>query len=335
MTLQSYRITAVPKVTVIITAYNLGSFVGQAVESVMHQTFEEWELLVINDGSVDHTPQVVMPYTVADSRIRLINCKNGGVCRARDLGAELALAPHILFLDGDDFLEPSCLEILNKELDSNPDAIGAYGLPKAVDELDRVICDDLNNAFGAVRVKVCGGKHVALKDSEPTTLATMCIWDFICTPGQVMIRKSAFEKTGGHYNEIPHSEDWDLWIRLCLLGDFVYVRKFVMTKRERKTSRSKHWPSMALAEPIIRQRLASKLLMSAEQRHIARSAHRYSCLYKLGWAKSSLKSDGLMESLKQVFRACRSYIGYLRTHYDFKNVVESSSQADEFLMEVA
>lgn len=321
MTQQISSTLSAPKVAVIVTAYNMEKFVAQGIESVIQQTFQNWELLVINDGSKDNTASIVEPYCLKDSRVRLVTVENGGVCRARDMGAELSSAEYILFLDGDDFLEPNGLDLLVSALDSNPNSVGAYGLPKMIDENDEVICDDIENAFGSWREKISGDKHVKIAETEPTTLATMCIWSFVSTPGQVLIRRSAFKQTGGHFNDIPHSEDWDLWLRLCLIGDFAFIRKFVMTKRERRNSRSRHWPSMGLAEPIIRERLASKLPMSAEQRKIARTAHRYSCFFKMSWAKETLKKDGVTEGLKQIYRGCRSYLRYLKTSYDFKNVL--------------
>ena len=93
-----------PQVSVVIPAYNCAEYVGQAVESVLHQTIADWEIIVVDDGSRDHTRLVLEKYS---DRIRYIYQQNQGVSIARNCGIELARGEFIAFLDADDYFSPT------------------------------------------------------------------------------------------------------------------------------------------------------------------------------------------------------------------------------------
>ena len=96
-------------VSIIIPAYNAGAFLAETLQSVLVQTCTDWEILVIDDGSTDHTAEVASSF--ADSRLRLIRQPNAGVSRSRNKGLELAGGEYLLFLDADDLLTPEFLAI--------------------------------------------------------------------------------------------------------------------------------------------------------------------------------------------------------------------------------
>lgn len=107
-----------PLVSIIMPAYNVERWIRQALDSVLMQTFCDWECIVINDGSSDTTPLIVS--SVADARIRLISQGNGGVAVARNKGLEVAQGQYIAFLDADDVWHPQALEHMCSALDANP-----------------------------------------------------------------------------------------------------------------------------------------------------------------------------------------------------------------------
>ena len=107
-----------PLVSIIMPAYNVERGIRQALDSVLMQTFCDWECIVINDGSSDTTPLIVS--SVADARIRLISQGNGGVAVARNKGLEVAQGQYIAFLDADDVWHPQALEHMCSALDANP-----------------------------------------------------------------------------------------------------------------------------------------------------------------------------------------------------------------------
>jgi glycosyltransferase involved in cell wall biosynthesis len=91
-------------VSIIIPAYNVGNYVQQTLDSVIAQTYSDWECLVIDDGSTDNTAELVMLYVNKDSRVRYFHKPNGGLCSTRNYGLTLCKGQYIQFLDGDDIL---------------------------------------------------------------------------------------------------------------------------------------------------------------------------------------------------------------------------------------
>lgn len=104
-------------VSVIMPAYNVGGYIAESIRSVQKQTYGNWELIVVNDGSTDNTREIVSKLSNEDPRIRLITQKNGGVARARNRGLAEAEGEYVAFLDGDDLWEASFLTELLRAKD--------------------------------------------------------------------------------------------------------------------------------------------------------------------------------------------------------------------------
>lgn len=102
-----------PEISVIVPAYNAEKYLDACIDSVKKQTFEDWELLLIDDGSRDATGEIGEKWAAADGRIRFFHKENGGVSSARNLGLSQARGRWIAFLDVDDSYEPRCLEVLH------------------------------------------------------------------------------------------------------------------------------------------------------------------------------------------------------------------------------
>lgn len=107
-----------PQASIIMPAYNVAPWIGQALDSVLRQTVSDWECIVINDGSSDNTSAVVS--SIKDSRIKLLQQENAGVAAARNKGLGVARGRYITFLDADDIWHPNALERLCAALDANP-----------------------------------------------------------------------------------------------------------------------------------------------------------------------------------------------------------------------
>lgn len=110
-------------ISIIVPVYNVEKYLDQAVRSVLGQTYPDWELLLINDGSSDGSPAVCRKYEKMDRRIRVFDKENGGVSSARNMGLKEARGEWIAFLDGDDWLEENCLETALKETDERTDMV--------------------------------------------------------------------------------------------------------------------------------------------------------------------------------------------------------------------
>lgn len=103
------------KVSIIVPVYNAARYLPRLIESILHQTMIEWEAIFVNDGSTDLSLQVIESYAKKENRIKVVDKKNGGVSKARNIGLEMAKGKYIAFWDADDFFWEKCLEILYKE----------------------------------------------------------------------------------------------------------------------------------------------------------------------------------------------------------------------------
>lgn len=106
--------SATPEISIIVPVYNAGRYLHECVESIIAQTFTDWELLLVDDGSTDGSHAICDDYAVSDSRIRAIHQPNGGVSAARNSGLDKASGQRIAFIDADDRVEPNYLEALHK-----------------------------------------------------------------------------------------------------------------------------------------------------------------------------------------------------------------------------
>lgn len=104
------------KISVIIPVYNVEKYLARAIESVLHQTFTNIEIILINDGSTDSSLEICQHFLKEDVRIKLINQKNGGLSCARNVGLRESTGEYIFYLDSDDSIENNAIEILYKNL---------------------------------------------------------------------------------------------------------------------------------------------------------------------------------------------------------------------------
>lgn len=110
----------IPQISVVIPVYNAEKYLGCCIESVLEQSFSDYELILIDDGSKDMSLTICHKYAMRDKRIKIISQKNSGVSVARNKGLECALGKFISFVDSDDYLEPQALEKLYKSVTKEP-----------------------------------------------------------------------------------------------------------------------------------------------------------------------------------------------------------------------
>lgn len=115
-----------PMISIIMPVYNSDKYVAQAIQSVLKQSFEDFELIIVDDGSTDNSGFICDEYAKNDSRIIVLHKQNGGVCSARNVGIEKSKGKYITFIDNDDFYEEGFLDILFNEMEqTNADFIKA------------------------------------------------------------------------------------------------------------------------------------------------------------------------------------------------------------------
>ena len=103
-----------PRFSVIVPAYNVEEYLEKCIKSVLNQTYKDFELIVVDDGSPDSSGEIADKYGNEDNRVKIIHKKNGGLVSARQAGANVAIGEYIICLDGDDWLDEVCLERFNQ-----------------------------------------------------------------------------------------------------------------------------------------------------------------------------------------------------------------------------
>lgn len=109
----------VPLVSIIIPIYNMEKYIKRCIESVLDQTYENIEIILINDGSTDKSSNIINEYALKDSRIKILHKLNEGVSASRNLGIDISVGDYLMFVDADDYLEPNCVEQLYHDLKNN------------------------------------------------------------------------------------------------------------------------------------------------------------------------------------------------------------------------
>lgn len=198
------------KFSVIIPLYNKAPYVRKAVESVIKQTFGNWELIVVDDGSTDGGDDVVRSFS--DNRIRFVKQDNAGVSVARNRGVAKSTAPYICFLDADDWWEPTFIEEIVGLIERYPDA-GIYGTSYYIvkNGKRRLAPIGVEEGFVEGEVNYC---QVYAK--------TLCmpLWT-----GAVCMPRAVFNIAGGFPAGIKLGEDFLLWIQVALKHRVVLLNK--------------------------------------------------------------------------------------------------------------
>ena len=194
-----------PLISVVIPAYNAEQFLDETLESVLSQTYENWECIIVNDGSTDNTESVAKKWCEKDSRFRLTIKENGGLSSARNWGIKESKAEYIAFLDADDILTPDSLEVrINVLIEQNVDLV-ATKLQHFTDKLPKV---SKNNARQDVLYYAKEG------------LTQLMAFNKV-TPSTVLCKKSVMDEVGG-FTWHKKAEDLHCWLKVLFAGYKIY-----------------------------------------------------------------------------------------------------------------
>ena len=211
-----------PAISVVIPAYNEQDMVSDSIRSVQAQSFSDFEIIVVDDGSQDETPEVVNALAAEDSRIRLVQRKNGGLPAARNSGLAAARAEWVCFLDADDFLLSSHLA----------DAAALFG-----DDIDLVYAGGRRTWPNGVTSRVEEPVQIPWKQAVATHNP---FYVHMCT-----VRTSAAREINGFDESLRSSEDWDFWRRLAAThARAAATRKATAIYRMRAASMSRQLDGM-------------------------------------------------------------------------------------------
>jgi glycosyltransferase involved in cell wall biosynthesis len=189
-----------PKVSVIIPTHNRAEFLRSAIASVLNQTFQDFEIIIIDDASKDHTQEVIANFN--DARIKVIhNQISKGAAGARNIGLINTSGEYIAFLDDDDEWLPEKLKIQTCLLDNSPSEVGGI------------------YTYSFIKEKVSG--------------RVLSIWNYeikefskenVITTSSVLLRRECFEKCGLFDENMPTGSDYDMWIRISENFSFEIIK---------------------------------------------------------------------------------------------------------------
>ena len=117
-----------PKISIIVPVYNVEKYLRKCVDSILNQTFKDFELILVDDGSIDTSGKICDEYNLKDNRIKVIHKENGGLSSARNAGLDIAQGEYIGFVDSDDWIELDMYEELYKICKENDTDVGIVGI---------------------------------------------------------------------------------------------------------------------------------------------------------------------------------------------------------------
>jgi len=200
----------IPKVSVIIPCFNYGRYLPDALNSLIGQSLQDWECILINNGSADNTRQVVEQYAGSDSRFIYVETDKSGPSAARNAGIRLARSPYIQFLDADDMLEKEKLAVHVLYLETNSGSGLVYGPARYFTDQDPTRRDlSLWDPERKWMPEISGRGYPLIK--------TLLRYN-IMTINSPVFRKSILEMTDVFSESMHGFEDWDLWLRMALEG---------------------------------------------------------------------------------------------------------------------
>lgn len=248
-----------PLVSIIMPNYNNRKYIAEAMESVLNQTYTNWELIVIDDGSMDNSVEIIQAYAAKDERIRLlVNATNKGVSASRNEGLKNSNGAFICFLDSDDVFLPNKLSDQVECLQQNSAAGLVYS--------DQLVSDDKLNII----------------DKSEYFMPSLDLKEFMSIRNlfstlTVMLRRKLMEQVGYFDSALSGGEDWDYWIRCSEKTPFIHLKINTAIYRQHVAQSHNNITKMKAA----REQVIKKHFNKGRVKHLALGAHYWT------WARMS------------------------------------------------
>jgi|GEM_PF-1458696 len=197
-----------PLVSIVIPSYNRSKYLSATLNSILKQSFMDFEVIFVDDGSTDNTQEILNYYCQKDYRIKYFYQPNSERAVARSYGMGLALGEYVALVDSDDIWYPHKLEKQVAVLENNPDVILSYA------SVNRIDLDGRRVRSATRQKQGCSGYvffDLLMRNFVPSV-----------TP---LFRKEIIKKAGDQVSEYIPYEDWDYWLRLSRLGKFHHIQE--------------------------------------------------------------------------------------------------------------
>jgi glycosyltransferase involved in cell wall biosynthesis len=233
----------IPSVSVVIPCYNQAHWVGEAIESVQRQHYDNCEIIVVNDGSPDNITEIMSGYPT----VRLLNQTNQGLSVARNEGLRLSRGDYVVFLDADDRLLPSWLDEAIRFLEAHPLCAFVYGHAKLI---------------------AADGESLETPDQPPVYVnhyEALLHQNYIWTPGCVVYRRTALDAAGNFNVALRGTQDFELHLRISRQFPIQCLDRLAVEYRKHGTSITGKHLDMMFVE--------SMAVLRGEEPHVAGKPH--------------------------------------------------------------
>jgi hypothetical protein len=275
-----------PRVSVVMSVLNGERFLREAVESILDQSFQEFEFIIINDGSTDHTGEILDGYQRTDPRVRVYHQENRGLVESLNRASFLAQGKYIARMDADDVAVKDRLIWQVNFLERHPEVAVVGGAFESIDMIG----------------KASGTCFFPTRDREiKSALNDECV---LVHP-TVLMRKDAFVSAGAYRKVVVDAEDYDLWLRMADHFQMANLGVVVLKRR--------HHPYQVSVRKCRQQALSFLAAQAAASTRKSGKPDPLSSLEEI--TPAVLVQLGVSEAIQQA-NLCRLYLGRIRSMYD-------------------
>lgn len=282
------------EVSVLMPVYNAGPFLVSSIASIVEQTFDNWELLCIDDGSTDESLRLLEKFARLDPRIRVFTQENKGIVSALQVGIEQSRGKLLARMDADDISVRERLQVQREYLQGNPDVVVVGG--------------------AALEIDADGDPLRVTRFPRESEMMVRMLLQRQCPliHPSVMMRRDAVLKVGGYRQSYQWVEDYDLWLRLATQGKLANMNAIVLAYRQHASSVcwSRSDKQRELINSLMRDAYASRNLPCPEA-VLARASQKRSHAGPGKWMRMALKGGHTGTAWKHFRKLWRSECGFL------------------------
>jgi glycosyltransferase involved in cell wall biosynthesis len=282
-------------VSIIIPCFNYGHLLSATLKSVRAQTYENWEAIIIDDGSTDNTRGVAEEFGSSDARIKYFYCVNSGLSAARNRGIKESRGEYVLFLDADDLIAPCKLEGHINHFFSDASIDISYSEARYF--------ESETSAKYYMRSSLRNRSWMPQLEAKGYPVLKELIKGNIMPVSSSCIKRSVIEKVGIFSKDLPCMEDWDYWLRCAFAGghfSFLKGESFMTLIRVQRNSMSKNFLKMADYELLIRGLLDKRLISCVElSKTQLEELRKFNSLF----SSRALIRTGRTEGISNLFKA--------------------------------
>ena len=222
-----------PELSIVFTSYNHKEYLRQALDSLLLQTYQDFELIIVDDCSTDGSQEILKEYgSRKNVRLFLKDKNSGSYVKASNFGAAQAKGKYLLFAQCDDFAEPTQLQELMKPFKNNGSVGVSFSRSNLVDEKDEIIGDDFSIRSSSFR-KHCKTDTLISKSQMMEFLSKSCV---IPNLSAAVIEHDLYIKSGGLSEKYLVAADWAFWLKLTSYCDFYYNTKALNNFRQHQST---------------------------------------------------------------------------------------------------